>query len=113
LRFVNDVQIGPFVDSAHPKIKSGDIEQLPTDLFHACFTEGLREFLDLSSDSLVLLVPSIRDVISQHLAFPQGELPFEFAGDPVRILQFSEWQKFSVCIMNSVSNCYQIHVDSL
>ena len=80
------MQVGPFVDSAHPKIKSGDIEQLPADIFHTHFTESLRDFLDVSPDSLVLLVPSLRDIISRHFAFPQGELPSEFAGDLVRVL---------------------------
>ncbi|KZP31431.1 DNA polymerase alpha, subunit B [Athelia psychrophila] len=74
--------IGPFVDSAHPSIKDGDIDSSPADIFHDHFTTQLKDFLNLSPGSIVLLVPSIRDVIHNHVVFPQSEFQSEYAGDP-------------------------------
>ncbi|ETW81536.1 hypothetical protein HETIRDRAFT_317937 [Heterobasidion irregulare TC 32-1] len=64
--------IGPFVDSNHPKLKSGDIDESPSEILFANFTENLRDFLEISPDSLILIVPSTQDAISEHIAFPQG-----------------------------------------
>ncbi|KAI0300193.1 hypothetical protein BC826DRAFT_665150 [Russula brevipes] len=47
--------IGPFLDSNNEKIKNGDADQLPTELFHTHFTENLHDFVEASPSSLVLL----------------------------------------------------------
>lgn len=52
-------------------------------MLFANFTENLRDFLEISPDSLILIVPSTRDAISEHIAFPQGRLETGFSGDPV------------------------------
>ncbi|KAA1479301.1 hypothetical protein DENSPDRAFT_742170, partial [Dentipellis sp. KUC8613] len=72
---------GPFVDASYPKIRSGDIDDTPTDLFRVQFMDKLHNFLDTSPDSLVLLVPSVRDIIHQHTAFPQPEFDSYFSKD--------------------------------
>ncbi|THH15359.1 hypothetical protein EW146_g5105 [Bondarzewia mesenterica] len=87
--------IGPFIDSNHPQLKSGDIDETPVDMFFTRFTENLRDFLDVSPDSLVLLIPSVRDIISQHVVYPQSELGAEFSKDP-RILLLPNPCQFSV-----------------
>ncbi|KAF8158218.1 DNA polymerase alpha/epsilon subunit B-domain-containing protein [Crassisporium funariophilum] len=69
--------VGPFVDSAHPKIKTGEIDVTPANLFRAHFVDPLRNFLTASPGSIVLLVPSVRDLVSNHAAFPQPELNAE------------------------------------
>ncbi|KAN0125481.1 DNA polymerase alpha/epsilon subunit B domain containing protein [Lactarius tabidus] len=66
--------IGPFVDSNNEKIKTGDTDQTPSEIFHTQFTEKLQEFLETSPNSLVLIVPSVRDVISNHCVYPQSPL---------------------------------------
>ncbi|KII90842.1 hypothetical protein PLICRDRAFT_137336 [Plicaturopsis crispa FD-325 SS-3] len=79
--------IGPFTDVAHPRFKNGDIDNTPTDIFRSQFLDSLRTFLDGAPGSIVLLVPSVRDIISQHAVFPQAEFGPEFAMDPrIRLL---------------------------
>ncbi|KAH9942919.1 DNA polymerase alpha, subunit B [Amylocystis lapponica] len=73
---------GPFVDCTHSCIKNGDVNQSPADLFREQFLTPLRDFLASAPDSLVLIVPSVRDMISDHAVFPQCELSQEFSADP-------------------------------
>lgn len=84
LTFVSH-QIGPFVDAANSRVKDGDVDETPTQLFERQFAERLRDFLVLSPGSTVLLVPSISDVISDHAVFPQCELGPEFSKGPVSL----------------------------
>ncbi|KAH9042054.1 DNA polymerase alpha subunit B [Lactarius pseudohatsudake] len=75
--------IGPFVDSNNEKIKTGDTDQAPSELFYNQFTEKLHEFLETSPNSLILIVPSVRDVISNHCVYPQSPLGFaDLSVDP-------------------------------
>ncbi|KAI0349482.1 DNA polymerase alpha, subunit B [Trametes cingulata] len=79
--------IGPFIDASHPSIKSGDVDAPPRDIFRTELVDRLREFLDAAPGSVVLLVPSTRDILSDHAVFPQCELPRALCGDPrVRLL---------------------------
>jgi DNA polymerase alpha subunit B len=71
------------VDCTHPKIKSGDVDQTPRDLFHEQFSKAIRAFLLTSPNSLILIIPSVLDIISDHAAFPQSGLSPEFTSDPV------------------------------
>jgi len=61
------------VDSAHPKIKNGDMDVPPSNLFKVHVMDRLKSFMDASPGSVVLIVPSVRDLISDHPAFPQRE----------------------------------------
>ncbi|KAF8558385.1 DNA polymerase alpha subunit B [Imleria badia] len=79
--------IGPFVDAANSRVKDGDMDETPRQLFERQFTERLQDFLVVSPGSMVLLIPSINDVISDHTVFPQCELGPEFSRDPrIRLL---------------------------
>jgi DNA polymerase alpha subunit B len=49
-------------------------------LFHAHFVGPLKAFLTTSPGSTVLMVPHVRDIISDHSAFPQPELSSDFFG---------------------------------
>lgn len=81
-------QLGPFVDTTHPYIQDGKIDETPSEIFHRHFINGLRDFLSLSPTSTVLIVPSVKDIISDYAVFPQGELGHEFSGgDPVSFLR--------------------------
>jgi DNA polymerase alpha subunit B len=73
-RLITCTQIGPFVDAANSRIKDGDVDETPQQLFERQFTQRLQGFLEQSPDSLVLLVPSINDMISEYAVFPQCEL---------------------------------------
>ncbi|KAG6336118.1 hypothetical protein ID866_2984 [Astraeus odoratus] len=65
--------IGPFVDGDHARIAEGDTDKTPNELFAYHFERALQDFLTQSPGSKVLIVPSVRDVISDHNVFPQCE----------------------------------------
>lgn len=65
--------MGPFVDTLHPLIKAGEVEETPLELFQRVFLEPLRDFLSWSPGSIVVLIPSLRDLISTHAVYPQAE----------------------------------------
>ena len=72
------------MDSNNEKIKTGDIDQTPSEIFHTQFTEKLQDFLETSPNSLILIVPGVRDVISNHCVYPQSPLGVsELSADPV------------------------------
>ncbi|KAG0696384.1 DNA polymerase alpha subunit B [Suillus ampliporus] len=79
--------LGPFVDATHSHIHDGKVDETPSDIFKRQFIGPLRNFLSQSPTSTVLLVPSVKDIISDHAVFPQCELDDEFSGDPrIRLL---------------------------
>ncbi|KAI0766425.1 DNA polymerase alpha, subunit B [Trametes elegans] len=79
--------VGPFIDATHPAIKAGDVEVPPREMFATHFADRLGEFLDASPGSIALLVPSPRDILSDHAVFPQNELPRALSSDPrIRLL---------------------------
>ncbi|KAI0308436.1 DNA polymerase alpha/epsilon, subunit B, partial [Amylostereum chailletii] len=65
---------GPFIDRSHPKVILGEVDQDPDEIFQEIFAKNLGELLDISPHTLVLLLPSVRDIISHHAVFPQAEL---------------------------------------
>ncbi|KAH8917747.1 DNA polymerase alpha, subunit B [Atractiella rhizophila] len=67
--------IGPFLDSNHPLVRLGLLHETPHQLFKSQISSKLNSFMDSSPRSTVILVPSLRDMTSYHLAFPQS--PFE------------------------------------
>ena len=72
------------MDSNNEKIKIGDTDQTPSEIFYTQFTEKLQEFLETSPNSLILIVPSVRDVISNHCVYPQSSLDVSrLSFDPV------------------------------
>ncbi|THH11357.1 hypothetical protein EW145_g701 [Phellinidium pouzarii] len=87
--------LGPFVDAFHPIIKAGHIDQTPGEIFRERFVESLRSFLKVSPDSLILLEPSIRDILSDHPVFPQCELDDSFMADP-RVKMIPNPCRFSI-----------------
>jgi len=68
---------GPFIDADHPLIRAGDFDfdtwrhdRGPMeDLFCQRITSKIRRV----QRSLVILVPSVRDIISKHVSFPQEQ----------------------------------------
>ena len=84
-----ELQLGPFIDANHPSIKIGDVDSAPEDMFRTVFLDRLRDFLDSSPGSLVLLLPSPRDILSEHAVLPQPELPSTLRDrHPVRPTRF-------------------------
>lgn len=98
------------MDTFHPHIKNGEIDSTPAQIFREHFTRNLRDFLDLSPGSIVLLVPSIRDLTNNHAVFPQGEFDIGFAGDPVSLCVSVPPDSFSLITASSASAYYRTHV---
>ncbi|KAM0722400.1 hypothetical protein Q7P37_001841 [Cladosporium fusiforme] len=86
---------GPFLDLEHPLIASGDFEgHLPpdtklnpdtatlTEVFRALIGAPLQRLTQSHPTITIILVPSIRDVISKHVSFPQDRLPRNALGLP-------------------------------
>jgi len=79
------ILIGPFLDAEHPLIRTGDFDLPPsaTKPDQATLTDVFRHYISNSLQSLtarlptcsIILVPSLRDAISRHAAFPQDKLP--------------------------------------
>ncbi|CAE6458479.1 unnamed protein product [Rhizoctonia solani] len=68
------ILIGPFVDSSHPLIKSGQVDDTPIDIFRHKISSPLAQLENEIPELLVVFVPSPRDLISSHVAFPQAAL---------------------------------------
>ena len=58
----------------------------PTEMFQSIIVEPLQQLLDALSGTTVIVVPSVRDVVSDHVVFPQAELGPSIINDPVRTL---------------------------
>ncbi len=71
------MQLGPFVDAAHPLIATGDVDATPAQIFKAQISSRLIAFLQHSPRTSVILIPHGRDLISVHTAYPQAPLPKE------------------------------------
>lgn len=74
------LQLGPFVDSQHPLIQLGAVTSTPVDLFKDHITSTLQRLHDVSPGTSVILVPSVRDMVSRHVAYPQAMLDKESLG---------------------------------
>lgn len=78
-------QIGPFIDSTHICVKNGDVDDSPIVLFRKVLLEPLKDLLDKTAGSIALLIPSVKDILNEHAAFPQSQLHPDLIDDPVRI----------------------------
>ena len=58
------------------------MESTPTDLFREQVTSQLQRVLEQSPSTVIILVPSVRDMVSRHMAFPQAMLDKEALGLP-------------------------------
>jgi DNA polymerase alpha subunit B len=78
-------QLGPFVDCEHPRIKSFAIEHTPAEMFQSHIIGSLNEFLAASPGSVAVIIPSVKDIISDHACYPQAGLKARDLGseDPV------------------------------
>lgn len=90
---------GPFLDSMHISIKNGDLDMLPTALFRSTIVEPLQQLLDSLPGTSVVVVPSVRDLMSDHAVFPQAEFASNVFDDP-RIYSIPNPSQFT---LNGVS----------
>jgi DNA polymerase alpha subunit B len=87
------VLAGPFIDMEHPLIASGDFDLPPeasydpdtatmTTVFKYFISPALNRLVSLNPTVTILLVPSVRDVIDKHVAWPQDAFPRRELGLP-------------------------------
>ena len=72
------LQTGPFIDSAHPLIVRGEVDELPAAMFRHRIASKLTSLVAASPRTAVLLIPNGRDLVNPHAAFPQAP----FVKDP-------------------------------
>ncbi|CED82061.1 DNA polymerase alpha-primase complex, polymerase-associated subunit B [Phaffia rhodozyma] len=68
------ILMGPFLSSAHPFVKSGNLTLSPTEIFQSKISSRLKDILDTVVGSQIVLVPGVRDLITDQVCFPQGML---------------------------------------
>jgi DNA polymerase alpha subunit B len=75
---------GPFIDSAHPLVQAGDFELEGGDMddgtLEDLFRQQISRKINRIRNSMVLLIPSVRDAVSKHCAFPQDRLNRKLLG---------------------------------
>ncbi|CAA0841485.1 DNA polymerase alpha 2 [Striga hermonthica] len=65
------VLLGPFIDSDHPELCKGTVDQTFDEMFHLQILEKLQDYLEcMGSVARVILMPSIRDA-HHDFVFPQ------------------------------------------
>jgi len=68
------ILMGPFVDDRHPLIMDGETDLFPEDIFKEYISPKINEFYQNSPHSTIILIPSLNDIISESLCFPQPPL---------------------------------------
>ncbi|KAG0139930.1 hypothetical protein CROQUDRAFT_665841 [Cronartium quercuum f. sp. fusiforme G11] len=70
------ILLGPFIDINHPLIKTGDIDIMPSTIFREQIASRLHKLRKNSPETRIFLVPSLRDILAPHSAYPQSPLSF-------------------------------------
>ena len=102
---LSSFQTGPFIDTSHASVKSGKLPSSlsPLGLFQQAFLNPLQSFLQQNPDSLVLLVPHVRDLLNSHNVFPQGLGDGDFGQLPsVGASSFSAYVQLHNFIVKSI-----------
>lgn len=77
------ILIGPFLDTEHPLLSSGDIPTslisspdttTPTTLFRTCISTPLQNLTAALPTITIILAPSTRDLVAHHVSYPQDRL---------------------------------------
>lgn len=69
-------------------LKLGQTDLLPVDIFRTKITSRLLEICESTPATNIILIPSVRDLISTQMAFPQGMFqkdPSVFTASKVRV----------------------------
>ncbi|WOO78183.1 DNA polymerase alpha subunit B [Vanrija pseudolonga] len=74
------ILLGPFVDASHPHILNGKITSSPTEIFREQIASRIARINEVSPATIVILIPSVKDLISRHVAYPQAMLEREGLG---------------------------------
>ena len=73
------------MDSLHPRIKSGDVDEIPEQIFAKHFSQIITDILAENPSISFFVVPSISDTLSEHASFPQSEFDTSLLRHNVRV----------------------------
>ncbi|BCR88761.1 DNA-directed DNA polymerase alpha subunit POL12 [Aspergillus chevalieri] len=94
------VLLGPFLDIEHPLVASGDFD-LPdvngydpdtatlATVFRHCITASIQKLVAAVPTITIVMVPSVRDALSKHVAWPQEQMPKKELGLPKQVRMVS------------------------
>ncbi|CAO3591206.1 unnamed protein product [Absidia cylindrospora] len=68
------ILMGPFLSVGHPLIASGQLDELPEDIFQNQISNRLNVFAESQPNIQVLLMPHANDIIQDWPLFPQPKL---------------------------------------
>ena len=77
------------MDSSHPRIKSGDLDETPEQLFATHFAQSIGDILAEKPSISFFVVPSVNDILSEHVSLPQSEFDASLLSHSVRAGQKS------------------------
>ncbi|KAG8890689.1 DNA-directed DNA polymerase alpha subunit pol12 [Tulasnella sp. 332] len=67
------ILLGPFLDSNHPLIREGDIDQPIDNIFLSKIAAPLRDLVIKEQNNLsIAMMPSVRDMVTHKNVYPQG-----------------------------------------
>ncbi|KAF8544814.1 DNA polymerase alpha subunit B N-terminal-domain-containing protein [Trichophaea hybrida] len=81
---------GPFIDSEHPLVKAGEFDLEDTNMMNDgtiedLFCEKISRKIQRIKNSMVIMIPSLRDAVSNHCSFPQEQLKRKHLGLPSNV----------------------------
>ncbi|KAA1101900.1 DNA-directed DNA polymerase alpha subunit pol12 [Puccinia graminis f. sp. tritici] len=68
------ILLGPFIDTNHTLIKTGNITQMPSTIFREKISSRLHKLVASSPRTHVILIPSPRDLLASQVVYPQAAL---------------------------------------
>lgn len=94
------ILLGPFLDIEHPLLASGDFDLPPIDgydpdtatlatVFRHCITSPIQKLVAAVPNITIVMVPSVRDALSKHVAWPQEQMPKKELGLPKQVRMVS------------------------
>lgn len=75
--------MGPFIDSTHSQIKTGDINDTPRNLFRIHIEQQLNDLLESAPNTAIIIIPSVQDMLSDFAVFPQFPMNVKLISDYV------------------------------
>lgn len=82
-------------------IATGAVLKVPTDIFRDEVTSRLQRVVENSPGTCIIVVPSVRDMVSRHVAYPQAMLDKEQLGLP-KVRAMSNRHPFSFVLLHVV-----------
>lgn len=92
-------------------IENGDLDTTPQELFTRWFITPLHDYLNSAPGSIVLLVPSVNDILSDYAVYPQPPLSRELCDDKVGSLVAHVTTSSHVILLNSAYISFRTHAN--